>query len=241
MAHGACREDRVRQLFATGKNCEGYFSTFHVCKQITHTMNILAEHYSGEDHIFIFDNSPTHVKRGADAPSALRMPKCTLKPTSNNFLVETIDDDGNKVKVPMTGGYFRNGDPQSFYWPEGHPQAGWFKGMAKILKERGWENEYQIKADCKAHDPGRTNCCLHHILFNEPDFSGPISMLERLVTLRGYGFLLPKFHPKLNPIGQCWCKAKRVFREFPESKGAPQLEKFVVKALDSVSVEDIRK
>jgi transposase len=229
-------------LFAAGKNREGYFSSFHVCKQIRHAMDILAEHYTGEDHIFIFDNSPKHVKRGADAPSARQMPKFTPKPTSKNFLVETTDDDGNKVKVPMTGGYFRNGEPQLFYWPEDHLRAGWFKGMAEILKERGWENAYQIKADCKSHDLARTGCCLRRILFNEPDFAGPTSMLERLVTSRGYGFLLlPKFHPELNPIEQCWGKAKRVYREFPESTGAHQLENFVVKALDSVSLEDIRK
>ncbi|KAG8690477.1 hypothetical protein FRC08_010521 [Ceratobasidium sp. 394] len=114
-------EDCVRELFSAGKNREGYFNASHICKQIAHAADILAEHYSGEDHIFIFDNSPTHVKRGAGAPSAYGMPKFTPKSTSNNFLVKTTDENGNKVKVPMTGGYLSNGEPQSFYWPGGTP------------------------------------------------------------------------------------------------------------------------
>jgi transposase len=213
-----------------------------VRRQIKHAADILAKHYQGEDHVFIFDNSPTHTKRGAGAPSAVRMPKFTSKTEKTNFLVETMDEDGVKVKVPMTGGCFSNGDPQSFYWPEGHQQAGLFKGMAEILKERGWENAYKIRADCRGKGKTHTDCCLRHILFNEPDFANPTSILERLVRSYGYGFLLlPKFHPELNPIEQCWGKAKRVYREYPESVGIRQLEQNVEAALNSVSLEDIRK
>jgi hypothetical protein len=238
--HYIYRKDRVRELFPAGKNHDGYFSASDVCKQIKHAMDILDKHYSGEDHVFVFDNSPTHTKRGAGAPSALRMPK--FSPKSNNFLVETTNEEGKKIEVPMTGGLFRNGEPQSFYWPEGHQRAGWFKGMAEIAKERGWENAYEINADCKKGDKSRTNCCLRHILFNEPDFASPTSILERLVQSRGYGFLLlPKFHPELNPIEQCWGAAKKVYREYPESVGIKQLEKNVKRALDSVELNEIRR
>lgn len=149
------------------------------------------------------------------------MPKFTPKPHSKNFLVRTADEEGNELEVPMTGAYFSNGQPQSLYWPEGHPRAGWFKGMAEILKERGWKN---------------ADCCLRRILFNEPDFSNPTSILERLVTSRGHGFLmLPKFHPELNPIEQCWGKAKRVYRELPAARGEAQLQRNVEAALNSCS------
>jgi hypothetical protein len=232
--------DCARTFFEAGKNRDGYFSTSHVCKQIAHAADILVKYFPGEDHVFVFDNSPTHKKRSSDAPSAQRMPKFT--PKAKNFLIRTADEDGKEVEVPMTGAYFSDGQPQSLYWPEGHPRAGWFKGMAEVAKERGWENAYSIRAKCKQCDTKRTDCCLRRILFNEPDFANPISVLEQLVTSRGHGFLLlPKFHPELNPIEQCWGKAKRIYREFPESKGAGQLRRNVEMALDSVSVEDIRK
>ncbi|KAB5588529.1 hypothetical protein CTheo_8030 [Ceratobasidium theobromae] len=236
------RNDRTREFFKAGAGRQEYFSTEHVCKQITHVVDILAEHYTGEDHVIVFDNSPTHKKRGADAPSAQQMPKFTPKEGAKNFLVQTTDEAGNMVEVPITGGYFSDGSPQSFYWPEGHSRAGWFKGMAEILKERGWENAYSINAKCKECDKSRTDCCLRRILYNEPDFANPTSILERLVTSRGVGFLLlPKLHPELNPIEMCWGRAKRAYREFPEPKGEIQLQKYVEAALDSVSLEDIRR
>ncbi|KAG8722296.1 hypothetical protein FRC08_004532 [Ceratobasidium sp. 394] len=170
------------------------------------------------------------------------MPKNTPKPTSENVLVRTADVDGNEIEVPMTGAYFSDGRSQSLYWQEGHPQAGWFKGMAQIVKEWGWENAYKIRAKCKKCDYTRTDYCSRRILFNEPDFSNPSSVVERLVTSRGHGFLLlPKFHPELNSIEQCWAKAKWLYREFPESTGEKQLERNVEAALDGVLLNDIRK
>lgn len=173
------RRDHVWKLFHAGKNHNGYFSASDVCKQIKHAMDILAKHDSGEDHIFIFDNSPTHTKHGAGAPSALQMPK--FSPKSKNLLVKTTDEAGKKIQVLMTGSLFGNREPQSFYWPEGQPCAGWFKGMAEIAKEQGWENAYEINVDCKKSDEPRTDCCLHHILYNEPDFANPTSIIEWLV------------------------------------------------------------
>jgi hypothetical protein len=168
------------------------------------------------------------------------MPKFT--PRSKNLLVSSVDEAGNTIEVPMTGAYFSDGTPQSLYWPEGHARAGWFKGMAEIVKERGWEDAYNIRAKCKKCDETRTDCCLRRILYNQPDFTNPISILETLVTSRGHGFLLlPKFHPELNPIEQCWGKAKRTYREFPDSVGMVQFRRNVKAALDSVSLDDIRK
>ncbi|KDN44208.1 hypothetical protein RSAG8_05681, partial [Rhizoctonia solani AG-8 WAC10335] len=280
-------KDRAREFFRAGAGREGYFSTENVCSQMAHVADILNENYTGADHVIVVDNSPTHKKREADAPSAQRMPKYMPKKEkgAKNFLVRTTDENGNEIEVPMTGGYFSDGTPQSFYWPEDHPRAGWFKGMAEILKERGWENAYKINAKCTRCDKTRTDCCLRRILYNEPDFANPISIVERLVTSRGIGFLLlpkfhpelhpiemcwgkakqpdfanpisiverlvtsrgigflllPKFHPELNPIEMCWGKAKRTYSEFPEPKGDNQLQKYVEAALDSVSLDDIRK
>ncbi|EKM74494.1 hypothetical protein AGABI1DRAFT_95590 [Agaricus bisporus var. burnettii JB137-S8] len=81
--------------------------------------------------------------------SALWMPKNPSK----KFLIDVNDlgSDGNvqyetdgrikkKKKICMANGRFSNGTEQAFYFPEGHNQAGWFKGMAVILEERGYSN-----------------------------------------------------------------------------------------------------
>lgn len=171
------------------------------------------------------------------------MPKYTPKPKSKNFLVCTVDADGNEIEVPMTGAHISDGWPQSLYWPEGHPRAGWFKGMAEIMKEREWENAYTINAKCKTTCTSKlTDCCLCRILFNEPDFANPVSILERLVTSCGYSSLLsPKFHPELNRIEQCWGQAKQYYRTLPESRGEAQLRERVEEALDSVSKDNMQK
>ncbi|QRV85425.1 hypothetical protein RhiJN_27506 [Ceratobasidium sp. AG-Ba] len=100
---------------------------------MSHAADILAKHYTSEDHVIVVHNSPTHHKQGAGAPSAARMPKYT--PKEKNLLAESTDDNGNKVLVPMTGGYFSNGEPQLLYWPANDKCARWFKGMAEIAKE----------------------------------------------------------------------------------------------------------
>jgi len=54
-------------------------------------MEILQKHYPDEDHVFIFDNATTHLKRPEGALSALKM----TKGPSANFTVEVNDLDNN--------------------------------------------------------------------------------------------------------------------------------------------------
>lgn len=79
-----------------------------------------------------------------------------------------------KKTIRMGNGKFADGTDQEFYFPDGHPQAGQFKGLAIILQERGFENAQQMKlqyggkwVDCK--EP-TGNCCCRRTLFNQPDF-----------------------------------------------------------------------
>ena len=61
------------------------------------------------------------------------------------------------------------------------------------------------------------------------------SLLERTCHARGVQVLfLPKFHCKLNFIEQVWGHAKHVYRKFPPLSKKSNLEKNVIKALDSV-------
>jgi len=77
---------------------------------------------------------------------------------------------------------------------------------------------------------------------NEADFVNVKSTLELACDARGISVLfLPKFHCELNFIEQCWGHAKRLYCQKPPSSSEEDLEKNLVDALDSVTVEQMRK
>ncbi|KDQ11231.1 hypothetical protein BOTBODRAFT_162994 [Botryobasidium botryosum FD-172 SS1] len=170
--------DKARVLFKPGKAREGYFTSDEILKQAEAAMDILQLHYPGEDHVFVFDNATTHLKRASDAISARRMPRNPPKygrewdgsdfgtgkrPKNWGIEVNVTDKDGKPVyaadgtllkkKIKMGDGEFLDGSPQSFYFPDGHELAGVFKGMATILEERGYstinEKGKKLRAECK--------------------------------------------------------------------------------------------
>jgi hypothetical protein len=66
-----------------------------------------------------------------------------MKPASPhkpNFMVKTKDAvTGEEKKVKMRNGFFANGSPQPFYFPDNHSDsihAGQFKGMKTIIQEQ---------------------------------------------------------------------------------------------------------
>ena len=104
-------------------------------EQAQDAMDIVLEYYPQFDHVFIYDNATTHLKRPEDSLSARRMPKNIPKPGTNWGIEVTKHDpttgkpickpDGTfeKVKIRMKDGQLPSGEPQSFYFPEGHPRA----------------------------------------------------------------------------------------------------------------------
>lgn len=52
---------------------------------------------------------------------------------------------------------------------------------------------------------------------------------------------LPKFHPELNMIEQCWGYAKRVYREQPVSSAIEDLERNTLDALKAVPLDSMRR
>ncbi|KAF9225128.1 hypothetical protein BS17DRAFT_765767 [Gyrodon lividus] len=94
-----------------------------------------------------------------------------------------VDVDGKttKIKVPMEDARFADEHIQPLYFPAGHQNARKFKGMAMILKERGF-NVDKLKVQCKGFKcvEGETDCCCHQILCNEPDFVNVPTLLEAL-------------------------------------------------------------
>lgn len=144
----------------------------------------------------------------------------------------------------MADGRFANGTVQPFYFPEGHEHAGAFKGMAEILKERGFDGTDKLRASCPGFkcNPHVEGCCCRRLLYNQPDFVDIKSNLELACGIRGYKVLfLPKFHCELNFIEQCWGYAKRMYRQFPPNSSEAVLEQNMLKALDAVPLTSMRK
>ena len=248
------KED-ARVLLKIGKSREGYFTNDDVLKQTLRAMKILKTHYPGEDHVLIFDNAATHIKRPDEALSARNMPKFTPK-KGTNWGPETtmIGEDGKpvygrngkvvKVKICMADATFANGTPQSLYFPPGHQQAGVFKGMSVILQERGLMEESNLKAQCKDFKckPGKTDCCCRRVLYCQPDFIKVKSKLETMCKEQGFEVLfLPKFHCELNFIEQCWGFAKQTYRQYPASSKEADLEVNLISALESVPLRSMQR
>ncbi|KAI0371845.1 hypothetical protein BV20DRAFT_941233 [Pilatotrama ljubarskyi] len=246
--------DSTRILFHVGKNRDGYFTHEEIFQHATKAMDILRQHFPDEEHVFIFDNAPTHLKRAADALSARHMSMGPTREGNPTFGVETNIRDENgrpifgcdgkpmKEKVPMMDACFADGSPQSLYFLPGHPRAGVFKGMALILQERGYSTQ-GLRAQCPEFKckPPALNCCCRRLLFNEPDFRDVQSLLEIHCKARRFPVLfLPKFHCELNCIEQCWGYSKRLYRQMPASSSEADLEKNVIAALDLVPLVVIR-
>ncbi|KAI5993568.1 hypothetical protein EDD15DRAFT_2167169 [Pisolithus albus] len=205
-------KEGARVLFKAGKARDGYFTNEDVLAQTEKAMDILQKFYPDDDHIFVFDNATTHLKRANDALSARKMPKNPSK--TWGIWIDSKDGDGRTVrgadgkvvkeKIRMADGQMPNGDPQPLYFPDGHEKAGWFKGMAQILVERGYESAHALPSECKDFKcpSGRDSyCCCRRLMFNQPDFANVDSLLESSCRVQGFNVVfLPKFHCELNFI-----------------------------------------
>ncbi|KIK72826.1 hypothetical protein PAXRUDRAFT_179854, partial [Paxillus rubicundulus Ve08.2h10] len=171
--YGWCRspdaKESARVIFRAGKAWDGYYTCDDVLAQTSATMDLLQKHYPDSDHVFIFDNASTHLKRAEDALSARHMPKRTqdwgVDATVRDKAGKAVNGPNGKLlktKVQMSDGYLPNGRSQPLYFPKGHAEhAGKFKGMAQLLKERGFTNAEKLKVQCKDFKckEGATNCC----------------------------------------------------------------------------------
>jgi hypothetical protein len=249
----------ARRIFKPGKNRDGYFTNAEIMDQAKEATDILREFYSEYDHVLIYDNATTHLKRAEDALSAKSMPKgipkhgtnwgieVSMRDPTTGKLVYRPDGTVEKTKIQMGNAQFRNGDPQPLYFPMNHPNIdlrGKFKGMAVILQERGYTNASSKLAQCKGFKcaPMATDCCCRRILYNEPDFADAESLLETMCCGQGVEVVfLPKFHCELNFIEQCWGRAKTVYRTYPPSSKEEDLTRNTLSALASVPLRMMRR
>lgn len=239
-------------LFKAGKSRDGYFTNNDILAHAKTAMDILAKNYPHEDHVLIFDNAPTHLKRADDALVARRMPKGPSKTwgvskicrDSNNNIILGANGKPMKETVCMGAGCLPDGTSQPLYFPEGHEKAGWFKGMAQVLIERGYANASRLKTECKDFKcpANRTDCCCRRLLYTQPDFTHVESLLETTCRSRGFDVIfLPKFHCELNFIEQCWGYAKRIYRMKDRSSSEADLEHNVVSSLKAVPTLSMRR
>jgi hypothetical protein len=207
----------ARHIMRPGKNKDGYMTLEDVEDQAQLAMDICSDCWPEFDHVFMYNNATMHLKQLDGSLSAQKMPKYSPKPGKPNWLVEVTkrneqtnrpihNENGTlmKVKIKMTNANF-NGQPQPLYFPNGHPCAGTFKGMAIILEERGFDASKKL-AECKGFkcQDSNANCCCRHILYNQPDFVNVEPLLEQTCKSRGFRVIfLPKFHCELNFIEQC--------------------------------------
>ncbi|KAG2130252.1 hypothetical protein DEU56DRAFT_914882 [Suillus clintonianus] len=135
---GWCRsrdgKESARVVFRAGKSLDGWYTSEDMLKQVTKVMDILENNYPESDHVLVFDNASTHLKRADDALSAWKTPKGIRE-----WGVETtlLGEDGKpvhgrdgkvlKTKVPMQDGRFADGRPQPLYFPPGHEHVGKFQ------------------------------------------------------------------------------------------------------------------
>ncbi|QRV96150.1 DDE superfamily endonuclease [Ceratobasidium sp. AG-Ba] len=228
-------ESRARKILFAGRGRDGYMTNDDICRHFKAAAKLAMQEYPERTHIFVYDNARIHTKRPTTAPSARLMPKGE----SETFGATVVGADGRLHKVRMMNPRLPDGSEQELYLPNGS-----FKGMATLLKERGYDVS-RLKAQCvnfKCADP-LANCCCRRILFRLIDMAaGQKSNLELLAEELGTEVIfLPKFHCELNPIEQCWGRAKYIYRKSPSSSLTADVETNMVKALDSISLKLIRQ
>jgi len=250
-----CREARV--VFKPGKNRDGYFDSEVLVAQVDRTIDIFERKTNGlAQGLFLFDNAPSHMKRAGDAISATKMVKSASHFVFcfyllSNCLIGVPQDPKRSWTHHPKGPRMRDGinplmgEPQSFYFPDDHPNfPGWFKGMERIIRERGLWPEGGLPADCAGpkRPEGPASCCCRHLLFTQPDFASQKALLEEHIESRGHLCdYYPKYHCELNFIEQYWGAAKFRFRVAGRARTLGEMEKKMVACLDDIPLEQIRR
>ena len=132
-----------------------------------------------------------------------------------------VSDGG---KQPFMRDTVWDGKPQKMVTSSGDQ-----KGLKSLLAERGVNTTGLKKED------------LIKIVEEMRDFKFQKTKVEETILNQGHRVMfIPKFHCELNPIERVWCHAKHYTRTHCDYS-FPNLEKIIDTALDSVSIELIRK
>jgi hypothetical protein len=239
-------------VFKPGKNHDGYFDSKELIRQVNRTIEIFEAKANGlAQGLLLFDNAPSHLKRAPDAISARKMVKsefyyyyvvlsyqCPQDPKR----LWTHDPKGPRMcdgLNPLTGG------PQSFYFPDDHPNyPGWFKGMEHIIRERGLWPEGGLPAKCAGpkRPEGQTSCCCWHLLYTQLDLMSQKPLLQE--HIKSHGHLCdyyPKYYCELNFIEQYWGTAKLRFCIAGHARTLDEMQRKMLGCLDDIPLEQIRR
>ncbi len=138
------------------------------------------------------------------------------------------------------------GKPQSFYFPDNHPNyLGWFKGMEQIIHEHGLWPKAGLPSKCTGHKhakEGQATCCYHHLLYSQPNFTSQKALLQEYIELCGHLCdFYPKYHCELNFIEQYWGTAKLQFHIAGCVKTLNKMERKMLNCLDFVPFKQIQR
>ena len=132
-----------------------------------------------------------------------------------------VNDGG---KQPFLRDTMWDGKPQKLVTAEGKQ-----KGMKTVLEEHGINVKGLWKED------------MIKLLEEMRDFKFQKTKVEEMILNKGHRVMfIPKFHCEINPIERVWCQAKKYTRTNCDYTFVG-LDKTIVPALNSVTVELIRK
>jgi hypothetical protein len=145
-------------------------------------------------------------------------------------------------KQPCMRDTIFNGQIQHMVFPNNYHDPslrGLPKGMRIILQERGLWKQNMV-GYCQKSDSMEIDCCMRHILENQDDFKNQKCRLQEVIEAHGHKVIFyPKFHCELNYIEMYWGAAKRYTRQHCNYTWEG-LKQIVPKALDSISIKQIR-
>lgn len=177
-------QETARVLMKPGKNRNGYFDNTDILKQVEEAMDILQRHYPHQQHIFIYDNATTHLKRSADALSARSM---SLKPTSEGspsffgVTVTVTDDitgkpvygpDGKVLKKKVKMGNFPTENHSLYTFPMTIPAPAYSKAWQSFSKS---VVSAQLGCVLSAAKTSTASRLRWHVVLGEPSTTSPTS------------------------------------------------------------------
>ncbi|KAG8702431.1 hypothetical protein FRC09_004733, partial [Ceratobasidium sp. 395] len=179
-------------IFRARKERDGYFCNKDVAEQLEQAIEICKENHPNKTPLFVYDNTTTHRKLPDDAPVVGWM---TLGP-SQHVHGEAKGPSGEKIKVKFASAQLSHGSLQELYYPTNYPKTdlcGAFKGLAKILEERGVPGARKLRLKCPVTKgqkgsgcrPGATDCCAQQVMTNQPDIQAHKTVLELIAEAHG--------------------------------------------------------
>ncbi|CCO35717.1 hypothetical protein BN14_09836 [Rhizoctonia solani AG-1 IB] len=109
--------NNARVIFCAGKQCNGWFGTADVVKQLSRAMTLVKKQFPNKDHVFIFNNATIHTKLPETVPN---VSKLTLGP-SQKVKGKEFGTSGEKILVNYTPAVLPDRTIQQLYHPLDHP------------------------------------------------------------------------------------------------------------------------